>query len=251
MGGINVDMNGKVAVVTGSTSGIGRAIADLLAEAGATVVILGRDAERARAVAKEIGSGATGYGVDISQNDSVLRMRDEVMARFGTVPLLVNNAGLDRYGAFLDNEPAVWPELIDVNYLGPVQVTHAFLQGMVDAGGGRIVNVSSDAGRVGNGGETVYAGTKGAMISFTKSLAREVAQHDITVNCVCPGPTRTPLFDANIPIRKQEALARATPMRRIAVPEDVAGAVLFFASELASFITGQVLSTSGGLTMVD
>jgi 2-hydroxycyclohexanecarboxyl-CoA dehydrogenase len=167
---------------------------------------------------------------------------------FGPATALVNTVGWDRIEPFLDNTPAYWDQILGLNLLGPIRVTRAFLDGMIAAGGGTIVNVASDAGRVGSTGETVYAGAKGGVIAFTKSLAREMARHSIRVNCVCPGPTDTPLFRAQ-PVKMQEALERAIPMKRLAQPSEVADAIAFLASGRSSFITGQVLSVSGGLTM--
>lgn len=157
-------------------------------------------------------------------------------------------AGWDRTGPFLEATTEFARRVVDVNYLGPVHVCRAFLPAMAEAGSGKVVNIASDAGRVGSAGETVYAGAKGGVIALTKSLAREMARHRINVNCVCPGPTDTPLFAAQ-PEKLKEALIRAIPFRRLAQPGEVADAVAFFASESASFITGQVLSVSGGLTM--
>jgi 2-hydroxycyclohexanecarboxyl-CoA dehydrogenase len=166
----------------------------------------------------------------------------------GPIRVLVNTVGWDRIEPFLDNTPEYWDQILGLNLLGPIRVTRAFLDGMIAAGGGAIVNVASDAGRVGSTGETVYAGAKGGVIAFTKSLAREMARYKIRVNCVCPGPTDTPLFRAQ-PVKMQEALEHAIPMRRLAQPEEVADAIAFLASSRSSFITGQVLSVSGGLTM--
>jgi 2-hydroxycyclohexanecarboxyl-CoA dehydrogenase len=160
----------------------------------------------------------------------------------------VNAAGWDRLEPFMENTPEFWDQLVQLNYLGPVRVARAFLPAMIEARRGAIVNVASDAGRVGSMGETVYAGAKGGVIAFTKSLAREMARHEIRVNCVSPGPTDTPLF-RSLPEKMQEALERAIPLRRLGRPEEVADAILFFASDRSRFITGQVLSVSGGLTM--
>ncbi len=163
--------------------------------------------------------------------------------------MIVNAAGFDRVEPFLQNDDALWVSLIEVNFLGPVRLTHAFLERIVtEERPAKIVNIASDAGRVGSLGETVYAGTKGGLIAFTKSLAREMARYQINVNCVCPGPTDTPLF-ATLPQKVKDGLIRAIPFRRLGTPEEVADAVLFFASNHSNFITGQVLSVSGGLTM--
>jgi 2-hydroxycyclohexanecarboxyl-CoA dehydrogenase len=162
---------------------------------------------------------------------------------------VVNCAGWDETMPFVETGPGFWQRVVEINLLGTIAVTHAFVGAMAEAGaGGRIVNVASDAARVGSSGEAVYAGAKGGVVAFTKSVARETARQGITANAVCPGPTDTPLFRAQ-PERLQEALERAVPMRRLATPEDVAGAIAFFASEDAGYVTGQVLSVSGGLTM--
>jgi 2-hydroxycyclohexanecarboxyl-CoA dehydrogenase len=243
-----------IALVTGAGSGIGRAVALGLAETGARVVAADLDLAAAEATAAEstAGGGAgsiTAHHVDVADPDAVAALRDEVCAGVGTPRVLVNAAGWDITGPFLDTDADFARKVVDVNYLGPVSMCRAFLPPMVEAGdGGRIVNIASDAGRVGSSGESVYAGAKGGVIALSKSLAREMARHQINVNCVCPGPTDTPLF-RSLPPKLQEALVKAIPFRRPARPEEVAAAVLFFASDAASFITGQVLSVSGGLTM--
>jgi 2-hydroxycyclohexanecarboxyl-CoA dehydrogenase len=230
-----------VAVVTGAASGIGRATALHLARDGYEV---------AAADLAEIPD-RTGFAVDVSDTDEVGAFADEVLSRLGAPEVVVNCAGWDETRPFVDTDPAFWDRVVRINYLGVVAVTHAFLAPMIDAGlGGRIVNVASDAGRVGSSGETVYAGAKGGVIAFTKSVAREMARHRITANVVCPGPTDTPLFRAQ-PERLQEALVKAVPMRRLATPEDIARAIAFFAAPDSGYITGQVLSVSGGLTMAD
>jgi 2-hydroxycyclohexanecarboxyl-CoA dehydrogenase len=163
--------------------------------------------------------------------------------------VLVNAAGWDRIEPFMNNDDELWQTLTAINLLGPVRVSHAFLRPILDADAeARIINIASDAGRVGSSGETVYAGTKGGVIAFTKSLAREMAPHRINVNCVCPGPTNTPLLDS-MPEKLRASLEKAIPFRRLAEPEEIADAVLFFASDRARYITGQVLSVNGGLTM--
>ncbi|HET8559303.1 MAG TPA: SDR family NAD(P)-dependent oxidoreductase [Marmoricola sp.] len=237
-----------LAVVTGAGSGIGRAIALGLAAEGAQVAAADLDEAGAEETARRAG-GITPMPVDVADRAAVDRLRDRVRAELGEPDVLVNAAGWDRTFPFVDTPTDVAERIVAINYLGQVHVCSAFLPGMVGAGeGGRVVNVASDAGRVGSSGEAVYAGAKGGVIALSKSLAREMARHRITVNCVCPGPTDTPLFRAHDE-RLQEALTRAIPFRRVAQPEEVAAAVLFFASAQAGYITGQVLSVSGGLTM--
>jgi 2-hydroxycyclohexanecarboxyl-CoA dehydrogenase len=241
-----------VAVVTGGGSGIGRASALRLGEQGFAVAVVDRDEPAASDTVRAIeaaGGRAAAFGVDVTDRPAVAALPGQVEGSLGVATVLVNNAGFDVVQPFLENEPEFWDRLVEVNFLGTVRVTRAFLDGMIDRGTGRVVNVASDAGRVGSSGETVYAGTKGGVIAFTKSLAREMARYQITVNCVCPGPTDTPLFRAQPP-RIQVALERAIPFRRLARPEEVAEAVAFFCSERCSYVTGQVLSVSGGLTMV-
>lgn len=238
----------KVAVVTGAASGIGRAIAIELAADGATVAAVDRN-EAGLVQTAQACAGATAHVVDLADPAAVSTLRDEVLAAHGLPGVIVNAAGFDRVEPFMSNDDALWQSLVAVNFLGPVRLTHAFLESILAKGEtAKIVNIASDAGRVGSLGETVYAGTKGGVIAFTKSLAREMARHQINVNCVCPGPTDTPLFDS-LPDRVRDGLIKAIPFRRVAKPEEVAKAVTFFASDDASFITGQVLSVSGGLTM--
>jgi 2-hydroxycyclohexanecarboxyl-CoA dehydrogenase len=247
-----MEFSNQTAVVTGAGSGIGRAIALAFAGGGATVFAADLDDAAARRTAAERVAGAgsiTARSVDVTSGESVRALRDDVLAQAGQVNIVVNAAGIDVTEPFTDNTEKLWADLVAVNYLGPVRVCRAFLDPMIEAGaGGKIVNLGSDAGRVGSTGETVYAGTKGGVIAFTKSLAREVARHQVNVNCVCPGPTDTPMFAAQ-PERIRQALARAIPFRRVAQPAEIADAVLFFASGRADYITGQVLSVSGGLTM--
>ncbi len=232
----------RLAVVTGAASGIGRATAQRLAALGYEV---------AGADLSETPSGAEPrlYPVDVADGASVAALAEAVQADLGCPDVVVNCAGWDETHRFLDTDRSFWERVLAINLLGVVAVTHSFLAAMIERGrGGRFVNVSSDAGRVGSSGEAVYAGAKGGVIAFTKSLARETARHGITANVVCPGPTDTPLFRAQAE-RLQEALLRAIPMGRLGAPADVAAAIAFFASEDAGFVTGQVLSVSGGLTM--
>jgi 2-hydroxycyclohexanecarboxyl-CoA dehydrogenase len=241
-------MTGTTAVVTGAGSGIGRAIAFGLADAGTRVVAADLDLAAAEETAGQRSELVVARQVDVADHDSVADLHAWTTAELGVPHVLVNSAGWDRTAPFLESTLDFVSKVVAVNYLGPVHVCRTFLPDMVEAGRGRVVNIGSDAGRVGSSGESVYAGAKGGVIALTKSLARELARHTITVNCVCPGPTDTPLFRAHDE-RLREALIRAIPFRRPARPEEVAAAVLFFASDAASFVTGQVLSVSGGLTM--
>jgi 2-hydroxycyclohexanecarboxyl-CoA dehydrogenase len=247
------DLDGSVVVVTGAALGIGRATALRLAADGARVVAADIDEDGVRATAAIINSAgyeARAVKVDIVDAESVSALHQSVIDAEGRCDVLVNNAGWGEVRPFLETGRDFWQRILSVNLFGPIAVTHTFLVEMVKRGSGRVVNLSSDAGRVGSSGETVFAGAKGGVVAFTKSVAREVARYGISVNCVCPGPTDTPAFSA-VPERLKEALIRGIPLRRIAQPEDVANAVSFFASPRSSYITGQVLSVSGGLTMVD
>jgi 2-hydroxycyclohexanecarboxyl-CoA dehydrogenase len=244
-------LDGQVAVVTGGGGGIGGAIATALAAAGAGVALWDLDGGRAKEVADSLRGRAAGVEVDITSRPSVQRALEITGEWLGAVDVLVNNAGVDKIEPFLDSEEATWERLVAVNYLGTVRCCHVILPGMVERGHGRIINIASDAGRVGSSGEVVYSGTKGGIIAFSKALAREVASKGITVNVVSPGPTDTALLDqvAEANQKLYDGLARAVPMRRIAEPNDIAPAVVFLASEGAGYITGQTLSVSGGLTM--
>ncbi len=246
-----MDLSGRIALVTGGASGIGRAACELLAEAGAAVIVTDIDHEQGSAVASGIvtsGGAARFQALDVTDDAAIAGVAASIGAEPGKLDILVTAAGWDMIQPFLSNTADYMARIVALNYMGPVHVAHALLPLMIQGGGGRIVTIASDAGRVGSTGETVYAGAKGGVIAFTKSLARETARYGITVNCVCPGPTDTPLFAAQ-PEKMRQALIRAIPMRRLAQPREVADAVVFFASDRASFITGQVLSVSGGLTM--
>ena len=241
----------RTALVTGAASGMGEAIAKRLDADGVRVVVADIQAELGAAVASSLSDGLF-VEMDLSRSDSVTAAADRVLSELGVVDILVNCAGFDVVMPFLDTDEELWDALIAVNLYGPLRTTKAFLPGMVDNGWGRIVNISSDAGRVGSSGEGVYSACKGGQIAFTKTIAREVARRGVTVNCVCPGPTDTP------PVRRtlaeggekfMAALVRAIPMRRLGQPEDIAAAVGYLVSEGAGFVTGQTLSVSGGMSM--
>jgi 2-hydroxycyclohexanecarboxyl-CoA dehydrogenase len=244
-------LDDQIAVVTGAASGIGLATAQAFAAAGATVHLGDIDeaggAKAAEAIAGDGGSARFGR-LDVTDPASVEAFAEQVQSDSGRCDIVANVAGWGRNEPFVQNTPEYWDQVIALNLMGPVRVSRAFLEGMMERGSGRIVNVSSDAGRVGSLGETVYAAAKGGVIAFSKSLAREGARYNVHVNCVCPGPTDTPLM-AKVPEKIQQAFARVTPMRRLAKPEEVANAIVYLASPRADFVTGQVISVSGGLTM--
>jgi 2-hydroxycyclohexanecarboxyl-CoA dehydrogenase len=247
-----MEFSGKAALVTGGASGIGQATVAALVQGGATVYVGDINEEAGRATVKNsAGPGtATFVRLDVTSEESVAAARSMIHGKHGALDILVNAAGWSKIERFVDTTPELWQRLIELNYVGTLKVTHAFLPAMIERNRGKIVHVASDAGRAGSGGEAVYSGAKGAVIAFTKALARETARFTLNVNCVCPGPTDTPLL-ASIPEKQREALMRAIPFRRFAKPSEVAVAILFFASSKADYLTGQVLSVSGGLTMLD
>ena len=248
---------GSVALVTGAGRGIGRAIALRLARDGLALGIVDLDGAAAEAVAAEVrasGGRASSAAADVADREAVARAVVAIEGALGTVEVLVNNAGWERLHFFVESDPALWDRLIAVNLKGVLNTTHAVLQGMAARGAGRIVSIASDAGRVGSSGESVYSACKAGVIGFSKALAREVARHAVTVNVVCPGPTDTRLLadvmSGDRGAKILEGMRRGIPLRRLGRPEDVAGAVAYLASEEAAYVTGQVLSVSGGLTMV-
>jgi 2-hydroxycyclohexanecarboxyl-CoA dehydrogenase len=246
----------RSAIVTGGASGIGRAISEALAREGARVAVLdvNEAAARETASALERGGGmAAAYGVDITDVARVDAAVDAVAGRWGGLHILVNCAGWDKPMPFVETTPEFWERILAINLKGPLACTRAALRHMITQESGRIVTIASDAGRVGSTGEAVYSAAKGGLIAFTKTVAREVARHRINVNCVCPGPSDTPLFQKEFAEKSPklaESLKRVIPWGRLGVPADVAPAVVFLASDDAAFITGQTLSVSGGLTMV-
>jgi len=247
----------KTVIVTGGGGGIGGATCLRFANEGAKVAVFDLNLDAAQKVAERIqaqGDQAQAFRCDITDRASVDAALIATEASLGPVDVLVNNAGWDVFRPFTKTEPSQWERLIAINLTGALHMHHAVLPGMVARRQGRIVNIASDAARVGSSGEAVYAACKGGLVSFSKTIAREHARHGITVNVVCPGPTDTALFadykeGAGNPDKLMEAFTRAIPMGRIGQPQDLPGAVLFFASEDSAYITGQVLSVSGGLTM--
>jgi 2-hydroxycyclohexanecarboxyl-CoA dehydrogenase len=249
------DLSGKVVVVTGFASGIGRATALQFAGAGATVDGGDVNETGANDVIAEIraaGGKAEYVPLDLVDRASIDRFVDAILEKSGkAVDIIASVAGWEKVGPFLENTPDFWDKVIAINYVGPTRMIHRFLPAMIERGqGGKIVTVASDAGRVGSMGETFYSGSKGAIIAFTKALAREMARNGINCNCVAPGPTDTPLFHDGIQNPKlKEALIKAIPLRRLAKTVEPANTILYLSTPAADFITGQVISVSGGLTM--
>jgi len=244
-------LDGRAVVVTGGASGIGKAAALEMARAGGRVIVADVNEEGGAAAQRE----AEGMGLkleymklDLADPQSIDRFAAQALERCGRVDVLANVAGWGKVQPFVENTPEFWERVLAVNLTGPVRLTQKLLPKMMEARAGKIVNVASDAGRVGSLGETMYSAAKGGMIAFTKSLAREAARGGVNVNCVCPGPTDTPLMAA-VPDKLKEAFVKAIPFRRIGKPQEVADAILFFASGRSDYVTGQILSVSGGLTL--
>jgi 2-hydroxycyclohexanecarboxyl-CoA dehydrogenase len=247
----------QVAIVSGGGRGMGRADCQLLAAEGAIVICCDKLGDNAESVAREIreaGGRAEAFTLDITRSADVRAMVAQVAQAHGRIDILVNNAGYDAIKPFVDTTEEEWDFLIDLNLKGQLLMTHAVLPHMINASHGKIVFISSDAARVGSTNEAVYAAAKAGLLGFTKTLAREVARNNIRVNCICPGVTNTPQLQRNLedPVigKIVRAIEKKVPLRRFGEPEEIAGAVLFFVSDQSSFITGQVLSVSGGLTMV-
>ena len=251
-------LKGKTAIVSGAGSGIGRAIAQRLGAEGTTVGVFDINAAgAAETVAAIEGAGGSAFAVacDITDYAVVSGAVEHFEQQTGRgTDILVNNAGWDTPMPFLKTDEAFWRKVVAINWFGPLHMTHAVAKGMAARRSGRIVNIASDAGRVGSSGEVVYSGCKGATIAFAKAFAREVARSNVTVNTVCPGPTDTPAMDAFVGSGEQgqkirDSMVRGVPLGRIGVPDDYPGLVAFLASDDAAFITGQTISVSGGLTM--
>ena len=250
-------LEGKVVVVTGGGSGIGRAICQRFADENANVAIFDINADGAAETVRLItdtGGCARSYVTDISDYDAVEAAVAATEKDLGPVDILVNNAGWDEAKPFLATDTALWRKIIDINLYGPLNLHHTVVSRMAQREAGKVINVASDAGRVGSSGEAVYSACKGGIIAFSKTLARELARKNIQINTVCPGPTDTPLFasfagDAEQGKKLIDGLTRAIPMRRLGQPADYPGIVAFLASDDADYITGQTISVSGGLTM--
>ncbi len=242
----------RVALVTGAARGIGRAVARALSDDGHRVAVADILDEEAAATAGSVGGRSV--HLDVTDSSSVDKAVSEVERELGPIAILVNNAGWDELRPFLETDDEFWDRVIELNFKGCLRVSRRVVPGMVERGYGRVVNIGSDAARVGSSLEAVYSGAKAGVVAFSKTLARETARSGVTVNAVCPGPTETPLLEGMLSegdagARALEAMRRAVPMRRLGKPEEVAAAVAFLASERAGYITGQTLSVSGGLTM--
>jgi len=246
----------KNALLTGGANGIGAAIARRLGEEGCVVGILDLDGAGAEKIAGEIkaaGGKASAHAVDISDYDAVKRAVETFEVASGPLAFLVNNAGWDRAANFLDTDPEFWKKIVAINLYGPLNVSHVVMKGMAARGFGRVVNIASDAGRVGSSGEAVYSACKGGTIAFSKTMSRELVSKGIIINTLCPGPTDTAILRSFLEgpdgAKIAEGLKRAIPMRRLGQPDDYPGLVAFLLSDDAAYITGQTISVSGGLTM--
>jgi 3-oxoacyl-[acyl-carrier protein] reductase len=245
---VPIDLTGRVALVTGGTRGIGRAIAQQLHAAGAKVAITGRDAERAKAAAAELSGGTAGFGCEMTDAAQVEAAVAGTEAALGPVDILVNNAGLTRDQIVLRMSEADWDTVLGVNLKGAFVATRSVLKGMMKRKGGRIVNVSSIVGITGNKGQANYAASKAGLIALTKSVAKEYASRNILVNCVAPGFIETDMTNA-LPVEARTSLLQQIALARLGRPEDIAGAVLFLVSDLAGYVTGQVVVVDGGMVI--
>lgn len=254
--GDHTRLSGRVAIITGGGRGIGRAVGLRLARDGAVVAILDLSAELAAAAAAEIAAlevRAVSMAVDVSDHEETRQAVEAVVAEFGRVDILVNNAGIDRAGLFVELAPVLWDQMINVNFKGFLNATHACVPLMIEQQSGTIVSLGSAAGRVGTAADVVYSGTKAAIMASSKALARELARYNIRVNCVAPGPVQTELLTSMNPdgnTKIMDAVAKAIPMKRLGSPEDVANVIAFLVSDDAAYMTGQVVAVDGGLTMI-
>jgi 2-hydroxycyclohexanecarboxyl-CoA dehydrogenase len=250
-------LDSKVVIVTGGGGGIGRAICQRFVAEGSKVAVLDRDQAAAQSTVDAItrdGGTAIAYTADITDYDAIVATVEAIARELGLPTVLVNNAAFDRFMPFLKTEPGLWDQLIAVNLTGALNMHHVVLPLMIEAGGGKVINIASDAARVGSSGEAVYAACKAGLVGLSKTLARELAGKGINLNVVCPGPTDTALLKdvaatSSNPDKLLEAFRRAIPLGRLAQPDDYPGIVAMLASDDATFITGQVISVSGGLTM--
>ncbi|MGQ9655739.1 MAG: SDR family NAD(P)-dependent oxidoreductase [Thermodesulfobacteriota bacterium] len=245
-----MDLTGRVAVVTGAAQGIGEATAEKMALLGAKVGLLDVNLEKTEEVAvklRQAGAEASAVSCDITRSSDIHAAVSRVVGHFGVIDILVNNAGWTEVHPFMEEDEAYWERLIAVNLKGPILVTRAVLPQMIERRRGKIVNVSSEVARMGMYGQVVYSAAKGGVISFTKSLAREVGRYGINVNCVCPGPVNTPLF--RVQVADREFFKKATALRRVGEPSELASVIAFLCSSEADYVTGEVLSVAGGWGM--
>lgn len=250
-------LKGRVAIITGAAGGIGQAICERFVDEGVKLVAADLDEERLSELADRLrarGGDVLPFAFDITQPEAVSDAVARAVAEFSKVDILVNNAGWDIAKPFLETEPDLWDKIISINLRGPLNLHKAVLPHLISTGGGKVINIASDAGRVGSSGESVYAACKGGLIAFSKTIARECARDNIRVNVVCPGPTDTALLrsfvgEGEFGQKIYDKLQKAIPLKRLGQPEDLPGMIAFFASSDADFITGQVVSVSGGLTM--
>lgn len=245
---IQIDLSGKNALVTGSTRGIGREIADMLAKCGARVAVVGRDLEKAKEAATAVGNGATGFACDVSDTTAVAKLVADVEAAFGSIDILVNNAGITRDNLVMRLKDDDWDAVIDANLRGAFAAIRAVSRGMMKKRGGRIINIASIVGIIGNKGQANYAASKAGLIALTKSVAKELGSRNILVNAVAPGFIETEMTAAMTP-EARDALGKQIALERLGAPRDVAAMVAFLASDLSSYITGQVLVVDGGMVM--